>query len=80
MKKILTLVLAIALTTKVFALNPSREYTVLPSEYGMDYKEVMIPATDDVKLAAWIFKPAGESKNSSSSAMMETETWMITLN
>ncbi len=62
MKKILTLVFALALTSKVFALNPSREYPVLPSDYGMDYKEVMIPATDDVKLAAWIFKPSGESK------------------
>lgn len=61
-KKIVAIVFALVLTTKVFALNPSRDYAVLPTEYGMDYKEVMIPATDDVKLAAWIFKPAGESK------------------
>ncbi len=62
MKKIVTLVLAIVLTTNVFALNPSREYAIKPSDFGMDYKEVIISATDDVKLAAWIFKPASESK------------------
>ncbi|MBA2423573.1 MAG: alpha/beta hydrolase [Chitinophagales bacterium] len=62
MKSIKLLVLAIVAAIPVFALNPSKEYSTLPSDYGMDYKEVSIPATDGLKLNAWIFKPMSETK------------------
>lgn len=41
-----------------FALNPSRSYAVLPSDFGLAFKEVSIAATDGLKLNAWIFYPA----------------------
>lgn len=62
MKKIFFLLLAFAFSAKVFALNPSRTYPFSPADYGMDYKDLVIPATDGLKLAGWIFNPAGESK------------------
>ncbi len=62
MKKVFAALLFTAFTLPLFALNPSKEYAIMPSEYGMDYKEIRIPATDNVMLNAWVFKPAGESK------------------
>lgn len=45
-----------------FALNPVRDYKVTPDQYGMDYKEISIPSTDNVQLNAWVFKPSSESR------------------
>ncbi len=62
MKNIQLLMLAMMAAMPVVALNPSKEYATLPSDYGMDYKEVTILATDGLKLNAWIFKPMSETK------------------
>jgi len=62
MKKILLFITALILSKFTFALNPVREYAVTPADYGMDYKEVIITAADDVKLNAWVFKPSVASK------------------
>ncbi len=62
MNKILTVCFLVFLSTNVFALNPSKEYAISPSDYGLNYKEVTIPATDGVKLNSWIFTPATPSK------------------
>ncbi len=62
MKNLLALFAAILLTNSTFALNPVREYSVTPADYGMDYKEVIITTADDVKLNAWVFKPSAVSK------------------
>ncbi len=58
MKKILLTVFCIAYSVCLFALNPSRTYAVLPSDFGLTYKEVTISATDGFKLNAWIFFPS----------------------
>lgn len=62
MKKLIVLSIFTFCSLQLFALNPSKDYPILPSEYGMDYKEVRIPATDGVMLNAWVFKPSSESK------------------
>ena len=62
MKKSISFICFCLVLKSVAALNPSREYAVLPSDYGMDYKEVIITASDDVKLNAWVFKPMTDSK------------------
>lgn len=62
MKKIMLFMVAVISGAPLFALNPSKDYATLPSDYGMDYKEVSIAATDGLKLNAWIFKPMEESK------------------
>lgn len=45
-----------------FALNPSRQYAVIPSDFGLDYKEISIEATDGIKLKSWIFSPSTPSR------------------
>jgi hypothetical protein len=50
--------LSLLVSLSSFALNPSRTYAVLPSDFGLAYKEVTINATDGFKLNAWIFFPA----------------------
>ncbi|MEO5675182.1 MAG: alpha/beta hydrolase [Chitinophagales bacterium] len=62
MNKLLSASVLIIFTSSVFALNPSREYSVVPSDYGLNYKEVSIPSTDGLKLNAWIFSPASPQK------------------
>ena len=62
MKKNLLIPVLLFSVNSLFALNPSKDYATLPSDYGMDYKEVSITATDGLKLNGWIFKPMEESK------------------
>lgn len=62
MKKFILTAFAATLCSSLWALNPVREYSVTPADYGMDYKEVIITTSDDVKLNAWVFKPAAASK------------------
>jgi dienelactone hydrolase len=51
------------ISTSVLALNPSRKYEALPSDYGMQYEEKSIPTEDElITLKAWFFKPAESSK------------------
>lgn len=43
-------------------LEPAKDYAKLPSDYGIEYQEVMIPTSDGVKLNGWYFKPDEASK------------------
>lgn len=62
MKK-LTLLISILVAIKfASALNPSKEYKVLPDEYGMTYKEITIETDDKTRLNTWYFTPKNESK------------------
>lgn len=61
-KPFLSFFILLTVSFSSFALNPSRQYAVVPSDYGLDYKEVSIAATDGVKLNAWIFIPSAPSK------------------
>lgn len=38
------------------ALNPSRTYSITPSDYGMTYEEVTLTTEDNVSLFGWLFK------------------------
>jgi len=49
-------ILLLLISSSSFALNPSRTYSVLPSDFGLDYKEVSVPTADGLKLNTWIFK------------------------
>jgi len=42
-------------------LNPSKEYSVSPADYGMDYKEIKIPTEDGLELHAWMFSASKTS-------------------
>jgi pimeloyl-ACP methyl ester carboxylesterase len=63
MKKI-NLLLAIMLitTSTLVALNPEKEYKVLPDEFGLAYEKLTIPTKDNMQLAAWLYKCPTESK------------------
>jgi hypothetical protein len=39
----------------VIALNPSRQYSVKPTDFGMKYNEIKIPTSDGLTLNAWYF-------------------------
>ena len=54
-------ILLIASST-LFALNPEKEYKVLPDEFGLVYEKMTIPTKDNMQLAAWFFKANSESK------------------
>ena len=55
MKKLFYVVIALCLFNSAFALNPSRDYSVKPDEYGMNYKTIKIPTDDGLQLNAWYF-------------------------
>jgi pimeloyl-ACP methyl ester carboxylesterase len=56
MKKIIILSVFILFAGYVLALNPSREYKVLPDKFGMKYKEELIPTSDGAKINTWYFE------------------------
>lgn len=62
MKKLISLFFLLTAASSAFALNPSRTYAVLPSDFGLNYKEVSITATDGVKLNSWIFTPSSPTR------------------
>ncbi len=62
MKKILAIILSIA-ALQAAALNPSREYKVLPSKFGMTYKEEQISQKDGAILNAWFFELPKKTTN-----------------
>ncbi len=57
MKKLFGTLFCSALAVCSFALNPVREYSVTPDEYGIEYEEMKIATEDGVNLNAWWFKP-----------------------
>lgn len=63
MKKFLASLFCSALAVYSFALNPVREYSVTPDEFGIEYEEVEITTDDGVKLYGWWFKPQNTSVN-----------------
>lgn len=49
-------VLTISVITSGLALNPSKEYKVLPDKYGMKYKEELVATPDGAKINTWFFE------------------------
>ena len=49
------IIVALFLNVTSFALNPSKEYSVKPDEYGMNYKTIKIPTDEGLQLNAWYF-------------------------
>ena len=46
--------------SNLYSINPEREYRAIPSDYGIIYKEVIIPTGDGLKLKGW-FYPAQDT-------------------
>ncbi len=64
MLKSISLVAALAVfASGALALNPSKEYKVLPDKYGMTYKEEKIKTPDGAVLNAWLFELPKKSTN-----------------
>ena len=61
MKKIIVSLFCSVVAASAFALNPVREYSVTPDEYGIEYEEKKITTEDGVNLNAWWFKPQNKS-------------------
>ncbi len=61
MKKIIVSLFCSVVAVSAFALNPVREYSVTPDEYGIEYEEKKITTEDGVSLNAWWFKPQNKS-------------------
>ena len=60
MKNFVT-VLLVFLAGVSMALNPSREYEVMPEDFGMDYEDLTIKTEDGINLYCWKFKPMERS-------------------
>ncbi len=63
MNRLLALVGLLLWTGAAFALKPSREYKVIPSKYGMSYKEEKIATRDKAVLNAWFFELESKTTN-----------------
>ena len=61
MKK-LFVVIFILYANMLMALNPEKEYKVLPDEFGLSYERITIPTKDNQQLAAWFYKSPSDSK------------------
>lgn len=46
----------------LFALNPEKQYKILPDEFGLAYEKLTIPTKDNMQLAAWFYKSPSDSK------------------
>ncbi len=55
MKQLAYLLLFFAFANNTFALNPSKVYKQLPSEYDMKYEEKKVTTKDGATLTAWYF-------------------------
>lgn len=62
MKKLILVIAVLLIGKFASALNPSKEYKTMPSEYGIAFEEKTIETSDKVRLKAWFFKPTGESR------------------
>src|SRR5438876_11579267 len=63
MKKIIISALLMSLSAGLFALNPSREYKIKPTKYGMTYKEEKVNTKDGATLNAWFFDSPKRTTN-----------------
>ena len=55
MKKVILAFIFMSFSVSSFALNPVREYSITPGDYGMDYKTVKLKTSDGLQLHAWFF-------------------------
>lgn len=62
MKQILFILLSV-IYCQANALHPSREYKVLPSKFGMTYKEEKIAQKDGAILNGWFFEQPKKTTN-----------------
>lgn len=62
MKKFSSVLLFAAVSLQVLALNPKRGYDFNPGDFGMNYEEVSIKTSDDVKLTGWLLEPLTKTK------------------
>lgn len=62
MKNIIISIAVFLITTSLLALNPVKEYKVLPDEFGLTYEKITIPTKDNMQLAAWFYKSPSDSK------------------
>lgn len=60
MKLLMTLI-GVCLINTLLALNPVREYEIMPDDFGMEYQEIFITTEDGVKLYGWNFSPMKKS-------------------
>ncbi len=58
MIKILTILISIiVIIGEIFTLNPVREYSYTPDDFGLNYEEVTITTDDNLNLRGWLFFP-----------------------
>lgn len=62
-KKLLLFFAAIIISGNINALNPSREYSVRPDKYGMEYKEEKVTLKDGAVINAWFFETSKKTTN-----------------
>ncbi len=62
MKKNILIIAVLLLTSSLFALNPEKQYKVLPDEFGLAYEKITIPTKDNMQLAGWFYKSPSDSK------------------
>jgi hypothetical protein len=53
--KITFFVIVMTLFSISYALTPSRQYAVKPSDFGLTFEELKINTSDGLKLNAWYF-------------------------
>lgn len=61
MKKALLLFALVTFSWSIFALNPVKEYSSTPSDYGMDYLAIKFKTKDNLELQGWFFKATDKS-------------------
>jgi len=54
-------VLFVLVSQVLWALEPVREYSIKPDEYGINYEEITIDTEDGLKLKGWLYKPRSAS-------------------
>ncbi len=57
MRTSLSLIILLILCGSLSALNPVREYSHKPSDYGLTYEEVTFVTSDNINLKGWLFSP-----------------------
>ncbi len=61
MNKVLLFAVCVLFAHQSLALDPVREYAVLPKEFGIDYEEVNLRTDDGLTLKGWLYKPREQS-------------------
>jgi len=61
MKKIISIIILLSIVVSSNALNPVKEYSVSPDEFGMKYSEVNFKTEDGLNLFGWYFNAPKKS-------------------